>query len=213
MAALVGAFGFALDYSGESWLSISSRNWGLIGLIALIVFVVLTVVREIEWELQKKPKAELAIHPHYPVGNEIKLVVHNKTKVSVSVGADMTCKTISAPSGVSALPLMAAPMGWDSSGSSKQELNPDAEGLLKLCQIEGFGDGDHSSYWLNFYKIESGELIPVKFMGAESILDVEVKVRLNASLEIKGQREWVFYVSLISESSTLAISSEKPSRK
>jgi hypothetical protein len=85
IAALVGAFGFALDYSGESWLSVPSKNWGLIGLIALAVFVALTVAREIEWEFQKNPKAKLAIRPHYPAGNEIKLLVHSRTKVPVSV--------------------------------------------------------------------------------------------------------------------------------
>lgn len=159
------------------------------------------------------PKAELAIRPHYPADNELGLLVYNKTRVPVSVSADMTCKTVSEPSGITAPSLTSAPMVWDSSGSSKQELNPDAEELLKLCQIEGYGFDDYSSHWLSFYKIESGKLTLAKFMGAKSILDVEVKVRLNASLEIEGQREWVFYVSFISASSTLAISSEKPSRK
>jgi hypothetical protein len=213
MATLVGVFGFALDYTGESWLSISSRNWGLIGLVSFIVFVGLTCAREIEWEFQKKPKAELDIRPHYPAGNEIRLVVHNKTKVPVFVSANMTCKTISAPSGVSALPLVSAQMGWESSGSFRQILDPDDRQLLKLCQIDGFGINGHSVRWLNFYKIESDKLTSVQFMGAESILDVEVKVRLNASLGIKGQREWVFYVSFISASSTLAISSEQPLRE
>ncbi len=59
VAALVAGLGFAWDYTGKSVLTISSGNWGIIGLIALGVFAVLTLFREIGLALQQKPKIEL----------------------------------------------------------------------------------------------------------------------------------------------------------
>ena len=56
MAALVGGFSFALDYTGESILSISSGNWGIIGLVAFGVFVLITLGREIDLALQQRPE-------------------------------------------------------------------------------------------------------------------------------------------------------------
>lgn len=58
MTALLAGFGLAWDYTGESVLTISSGSWGLIGLIAAGVFVLLTVAREIELYLHPRPKVE-----------------------------------------------------------------------------------------------------------------------------------------------------------
>ena len=56
MTGLIAGFGLAFDYSGKSFASITSEDWGIIGLIAFGVFVILTVVREIDLLIQSHPK-------------------------------------------------------------------------------------------------------------------------------------------------------------
>ena len=64
MAAIVTGLGLAFDYTGANWLNISFSNWGLIGLIAFGVFVVLTLVREIDRALQQKPNIMVSPEIH-----------------------------------------------------------------------------------------------------------------------------------------------------
>ena len=59
MAMLLAGFGLAWDYSGESVLTISSGQWGIIGFIAFGLFIVLTLVREIDLALQPRPKIKV----------------------------------------------------------------------------------------------------------------------------------------------------------
>ena len=60
MTALLAGGGLAFDYTGESVLTISSANWGLIGLIAFVVFILLTIAREVDLSLQQGPKIEVS---------------------------------------------------------------------------------------------------------------------------------------------------------
>jgi len=56
MTALMAGFGLAWDYTGKSVLTVSSGDWGLIGLICMGVFVLITIFREVDLALQKRPK-------------------------------------------------------------------------------------------------------------------------------------------------------------
>jgi hypothetical protein len=216
LAAIVGFLVFlyycVIYHKPVPWWDAALLGFFIVVFLA-ISFVAFHRVRERRDELIEEAKGQIELHvyPLHPVGKEIKLVVQNKGKVPVSVSANMTCKSVFEPGcEVSALSLTSTPMGWESSGSFRQELDPDDRKLLKLCLIERTEDNGHPVYWIGFYKIESDKLALVRFMGHESVLEVEVTVCLSASRAIKGQREWVFYVSLIPASSSLAISSEKP---
>lgn len=74
VTGLVTALGFVLDYTGGSWLNISSNDWGLIGLISFVVFVALTVGREVDWAGQQKP--DIIVRPEVH-GDRALLVVTN----------------------------------------------------------------------------------------------------------------------------------------
>jgi hypothetical protein len=74
VAGLIGVFGLAWDVTGDSALSISPNNWGLIGLVAFAAFIVITTVREIELALQQRPK--IAVEP-ISNENQAKLEIHN----------------------------------------------------------------------------------------------------------------------------------------
>ncbi|MFA5400312.1 MAG: hypothetical protein WC169_00755 [Dehalococcoidia bacterium] len=59
MAGLVAAFGFAFDFTGYSLLSVQPNNWGQIGFIAVIVFIVITFIREIDLAFQQRPQIKI----------------------------------------------------------------------------------------------------------------------------------------------------------
>jgi len=84
MTALLAGLGFAFDYTGESWLDISSGGWGLIGLIAFGVFVAITIGREIDIAFQQRPN--VMVRPEVR-NNRAILVVKN-----IGAEADFTAK-------------------------------------------------------------------------------------------------------------------------
>lgn len=53
--AILCVLGFAFSLTGESVLTLSPNNWGIIGIIAFGVFFVSTVAREIDLALEQKP--------------------------------------------------------------------------------------------------------------------------------------------------------------
>lgn len=59
MTALLAGLGLSFDYTGASWLTISSGNWGIIGLIAFVFFVIITLGREIDLAFQQKPNIKV----------------------------------------------------------------------------------------------------------------------------------------------------------
>ncbi len=56
MAALAAGFGLAWDYTGQSISGLSPSDLGIIGLVAFVVFVLLTLAREIELYLHPHPR-------------------------------------------------------------------------------------------------------------------------------------------------------------
>jgi hypothetical protein len=92
VTVLIAGFGLGFDCTGGSWLTISSGNWGLIGLIALMVFVFITVGREIDLALQQEPQIE--VYPNESIGGKITLVVRNRSQVSAIFSAVMSCKLL-----------------------------------------------------------------------------------------------------------------------
>lgn len=58
VTALLAGFGLAYDYTGASVLTISPSNWGLIGLVAFVAFLVITVIREIDLQWQPRPRLQ-----------------------------------------------------------------------------------------------------------------------------------------------------------
>jgi len=59
IAGLVAGLGLAFDYTGESVLTLSSDRWGIIGLFAFGVFVVITLIREIDFALLQRPEIKV----------------------------------------------------------------------------------------------------------------------------------------------------------
>lgn len=56
ITAIVAAFGLALDIKGGSLANLSLNEWGVIGLIAAMIFIIITVFREIDLAWQPRPR-------------------------------------------------------------------------------------------------------------------------------------------------------------
>ena len=133
MVALVAGFGFAWDYTGESVLAISSGNWGLIGLIAFGVFILLTVVREIDLALQQRPKIRLK---HEVYNNRALLEVKNLGgNASFTARAKVIDKVLQPESYY---------MCWDSITGVECPINKDGEASILVGRLsyesKGYGD-------------------------------------------------------------------------
>ena len=201
MTGLLAGLGLGLDYFGGEIATLAPGDWGKIGLVAFLVFAGLTIWRAIDLAFQQNPKAVVEVYPSFPVGRDISLTIHNKTRIPVLYSARITCETLSEPSGIKATSIMNATMGWEASGSYSQEIVPDGEALLKLCRI----DTEGKVYWVSFYKVESNVIKLVRFIGHEKEIGIKVAIQLDANLQFKGQRDWIFRVSLIPASSCLSI--------
>jgi len=59
LTLLLGGLGFAFDYTGASVLSWTPDNWRTVGFIAFGVFVILTLLREIDLALQQRAKIKV----------------------------------------------------------------------------------------------------------------------------------------------------------
>lgn len=153
IAGVLACLGFALDYTGGSILTISSANWGIIGLIASGVFVVLTLVREIDLVLQQKPKIKAT-----PIlnDNNYYLLVHNtgehaefKTTVKIKEGREYLENLTSVDSPVWK---MTFPLNkWDETRLHIATLEYSQEGkknwLLEPHHDKGIDEPQKSSSW------------------------------------------------------------------
>lgn len=74
ISGIIAALGFGFDLAGESVLAWSSKNWGIVGIGAFVMFAVLTLVKEVDVALQEKPSITVSTEVH---GNRAKLVVTN----------------------------------------------------------------------------------------------------------------------------------------
>jgi len=74
VTATLGVLGFAFDLTGGSVLAISSSNWGIIGLVAFVSFIILTLAREVT--LMWKQKPNITVNPEVH-NNRATLVVTN----------------------------------------------------------------------------------------------------------------------------------------
>lgn len=55
VTAIIGVLGFACDLTGKNLPALSSHNLGIIGLLAFIIFILLTLVREVNLIWEQRP--------------------------------------------------------------------------------------------------------------------------------------------------------------
>jgi hypothetical protein len=75
VTALIAGVGLGLDYSGGAIAKLTPGQWGRIGFIAFLVFVVLTGWRELDLWLQQKPR--IKIRPFVDASQCAKLEIFN----------------------------------------------------------------------------------------------------------------------------------------
>lgn len=211
MTALVAGVGFWFDYAGESVLSISRSNWGIIGLIAFGVFVLLTLIREIDLVLQQRPRIE--VYSNSPAGMDLTLVVYNKSDTSANFSATMTCTFNYGElmEKVQMSGLRNASMYWESSGNANELINGHGRKILRLCSTKETalaGATLKVTHYMEFYKVESGILESVDcahWSEGSRIPKVIVDVHLDSSVPIKGRRLWKYQVFYIEGNNMLGI--------
>ena len=64
VTAIIGVLGFAFSLAGESALTLSANNWGIIGLIAFGTFILLTLAKEVGMMWAQRPDVTVSPEIH-----------------------------------------------------------------------------------------------------------------------------------------------------